>query len=91
MLNSVEHYLGEKISTIPNKSDVGYLIKMYGNKDLSDVRNIKVKAEDITLPNYTSMFTSLNTKEIYSFQSTINFFQDLFIASDEIKNADNRK
>ena len=57
MLNSVEHFIGEKIKTIPNQSDVAYLIKMYGHKDLSDVKNLKVKAEDIALPNYSSLFS----------------------------------
>ena len=59
MLNSVEHFIGEKVKTIPNKSDVGYLIKMYGNKELSQIKDIGVKADDITLPNYSSMFSPL--------------------------------
>ena len=58
LLNSVQHYIGEKVKTIPNQSDIGYLIKMYGNKDLSDVKNLRVKAEDIALPNYSSMFSA---------------------------------
>ena len=58
MLNSVEHFIGEKVKTIPNQSDVAYLIKMYGSKDLSDIKSIKVKAEDIALPNYSPMFSA---------------------------------
>ena len=91
MLNSVEHLIGVKIKTIPNKSDVGYLIKMYGNKDLSDVKHINVSADDITLPNYSSMFNTFKDQEVHSFQSTLNFFQDMFIASEEIKTAEDRK
>lgn len=33
MLNSVEFFIGEKIKTVPIKSDIGYIIKMYGSKD----------------------------------------------------------
>ncbi len=29
---------------------------MYGSKDISSLMDIDVKAEDITLPNYTSIF-----------------------------------
>ena len=91
MLNSVEHFVGEKIKTIPNKSDIGYLIQMYGNKDLSDVKDIKVNAEDITLPIYSSIFNGEHRQELYSFQSAIDFYHDLFIAAEEIKLVDNKK
>lgn len=55
---------------------------MYGNKDLSEVNHIKVSAEDITLPNYSSMFNKFTDQDnVHPFLSTINFFQDMFIAS----------
>lgn len=33
MLNSVEFFIGEKIKTVPVKSDIGYVVKMYGSKN----------------------------------------------------------
>ena len=47
------------MKTIANKSDIGYLIKIYGNKDLADVKDIKVSSADITLPNYSSIFKDM--------------------------------
>lgn len=44
MLNSVEHFLGEKIKTVANKSDIAYLIKMYGNKDTAGLMDAKIQA-----------------------------------------------
>ena len=32
MLNSVEFYIGEKVKTVPTKSDVAYVIRLYGTK-----------------------------------------------------------
>jgi hypothetical protein len=44
MLNSVEHFLGEKIKTVPTKSDIAYLIKIYGSKDTSGLIDAKIHA-----------------------------------------------
>jgi len=41
---------------VPTKSDIAYLIKMYGFKDTSGLIDAKIKAEDITLPSYSSIF-----------------------------------
>lgn len=91
MLNSVEFFLGEKVKTVPVKSDIGYLIKMYGSKEVYKESSLTVKATDITLPNYSSHFKGFEEPELYSFRSTINFFEDLFIASEELKNYENKK
>ena len=42
MLNSVEHFLGEKIKTVPNKSDIAYLIKMYGSKEMNNINDVRI-------------------------------------------------
>jgi hypothetical protein len=73
------------------KSDIGYLIKTYGSKDAFKEDSLVVKASDITLPNYTSLFKGPSEPEIYSFRSTINFFEDLFICSEELKNYEHKK
>ncbi len=91
MLNSVEHFLGEKVKTVATKSDIAYLIKMYGYKDVSGLADVKVTPEDITLPNYTSIFKGVEEEDTFSFQSTLTFFSDLFIASEELKTVDNKK
>jgi hypothetical protein len=57
MLNCIEHFLGDKIKTIPNKSDLGYLIKMYGTTDSPPNAHLLVRAQDIALPNYASIFS----------------------------------
>lgn len=85
MLNSVEFFIGEKIKTVPVRADVGYLIKMYGSKEHNS-EETSVKANDVFLPNYASLFKGFDETEIYSFKSTINFFDDLFISSEELKN-----
>ncbi len=91
MLNSVEHYIGEKIKTVANKSDIGYLIKMYGSNAMPNLMDSLVKAQDITLPNYSSIFRGFEEEEVKSFQSTLNFFDDLCIASGELKGTENKK
>ena len=60
MLNSVEHFLGEKIKTVATKSDIAYLIKMYGSKDTTGLIDVKIQPEDITLPNYSSIFKAFS-------------------------------
>lgn len=91
LLNSVEHFIGEKIKTVSNQSDIGYLMKIYGTKDTVNMNELRICAEDITLPNYSSVYRGIHQQEATSFESTLNFYQDLFIASQEISNADNRK
>ena len=58
---------------------------MYGHKE--EIREeSSIKPSDVFLPNYSSFFKGFDENEIYSFKSTINFFDDLFIASEELKN-----
>ena len=90
MLNSVEYSIGEKIKTVGQKSDVDYLVKMYGYKEVWDCPDT-VKPADIPLPNYASVFASEDTREAYSFNSTLNFFQDLFACSQEVKQFEERR
>jgi hypothetical protein len=64
----------------PSEPELGYMIKTYGTKEEDIISSEKViKPEDITLPKYTSIFSS--TPEEYSFKSTLNFFEDLFTIS----------
>ena len=61
---------------------------MYGFKE--NWENFEmVKPADITLPNYASVFSE-EGKEEFSFKSTINFFEDLFQASQEVKQFEER-
>jgi hypothetical protein len=63
---------------------------MYGHKE--EVREEgSIKPSDVILPNYSSFFKGFDETEIYSFKSTINFFEDLFIASEELKNYENKR
>lgn len=86
MLNSIEFFIGEKIKTVSVKSDIGYIMKMYGAKDTRIDEDTTVTPKDVTLPNYSSFFKSFDEGEIYSFKSMINFFEDLFVSSEELKN-----
>lgn len=60
MLNSVEFFIGEKIKTVPVKSDIGYIMKMYGAKDTRIDEDTTVTPKDVTLPNYSSFFKSFD-------------------------------
>ena len=60
MLNSVEYSIGEKIKTVAQKSDVDYLVRMYGYREAWDCPDT-VKAVDIALPNYASVFLPPDT------------------------------
>lgn len=90
MLNSVEFFIGEKIKTVSVKSDIGYIMKMYGAKDTRIDEDTTVTPKDVTLPNYSSFFKSFDEAEIYSFKSMINFFEDLFVSAEELKNYENK-
>jgi|JI6StandDraft_1071083.scaffolds.fasta_scaffold02278_8 hypothetical protein len=49
---------------------------------------MEITADDISLPSYYSIYAKDKTNEPFSFRSTINFFEDLFMMSSDIKNAD---
>ena len=49
-----------------------------------------IKPSDVALPNYSSIFKGFDETETFSFMSTINFFEDLFICSEELKNYENK-
>ena len=63
---------------------------MYGSKNSRLDDETTIRPIDVTLPNYSSLFKSFDEIEIYSFKSTINFFEDLFISSEELKNHENK-
>lgn len=60
MLNSVEFFIGEKIKTVPVKSDIGYVVKMYGSKNSRLDEQTTIRPTDVTLPNYSSLFKSFD-------------------------------
>lgn len=74
---------------MPLRADVGYAIKAYGSgKPTSE--DLAIISKDISLPNYASIFKDNDEPEAYSFKSTINFFEDLFQSSEELKNFENK-
>lgn len=90
MLNSVELFTGEKVKTVPLRADIGYAIKAYGSGEPTS-EDLVINSKDISLPNYSSIFKDNDEPEPYSFKSTINFFEDLFQSSEELKNFENKK
>lgn len=56
-------------------------MKMYGTKEIANLHELRIRAEDIILPNYSSVYRGLHEQEVTSFESTLNFYQDLFIVS----------
>ena len=57
-----------------------------------DKKPSKIHIKDIYLPNYASIFhENEDKKELYSFKSTLNFFEDLFLISEDLKNHENKK
>lgn len=45
---------------MPVKSDIGYVMKMYGAKDSRIDEDTTVTARDVALPNYSSFFKSFD-------------------------------
>lgn len=75
---------------MPLKTDIAYAIKAYG-KGQPISEDLLITSKDITLPNYASIFKDNDEPESYSFKSNINFFEDLFQSSEELKNFENKK
>lgn len=64
-------------------------IRKYGTIQEDECnKSIEVEADDIALPNYYSIYAKEAVAEPYSFKSVVNFFEDLFLISADIKNAD---
>lgn len=66
-------------------------VKKYGTIEEDECnKGMEITAEDISLPSYYSIYAKEVSSEPFSFRSTINFFEDLFIIASDIKNADPR-
>jgi len=77
----------------PTEPDTALIIKSYGtNKGTIVEKKVRVNVKDVYLPNYSSIFNeNEDKKELYSFKSTLNFFEDLFLISEDLKNHVDKK
>lgn len=90
-LSSIELYGGFKTNIFATEPEIGFFIKVYGTKDEISLDGKKeISPNDIALPRYSSLYSTDET-EIFSFKSTINFFNDLFNISEDLKSTDNKR
>lgn len=84
-----DFYMGMRKAPVTEKPAIADNIRKYGTVEEDECnRAMEITADDISLPAYFSLYDKEKTVEQQSFRSTINFFEDLFIMSSDIKNAE---